>query len=72
MDVGRSQVAEQDTEVPKTSSRDRTSQWTVEQILNDPVLEMVTQLVEVPNTVSQDRIKQRTVEHLLLSRITYS
>ena len=45
------------------SSRDRTSQCTVEQILNDPVPEtmkqlvetpeMMTQLVEVPKTVSQ-------------------
>ena len=64
VDVDGSQVAEQDTEVPKTSSRDRTSQRTVEQILNVPVPEMVIQLVEVPNTVSQDRFKQRTVEHI--------
>ena len=59
VDVDGSQVAKQDTEVPKTSSRDRTSQCTLEQILNVPVPEMVTQLVDVPNIVSQDRIKQR-------------
>ena len=56
VDVFVSQVVEQVTCLPKTSSRDRTSQRTVEQILNDPV--------EVPNTVAQDRNKQRTVEHI--------
>ena len=65
VDVHKSQVVAQATEEPKTSSRDRTSQQhAAEQILNDPVPEMVTQWMEVPNTVSQDRIKQRTLEHI--------
>ena len=62
MDAHVSQVVEQVTEVPKTSSRDRTVQCTVEKILDVPVPEMVKQLVEVPKTVSQDRIQQRTVK----------
>ena len=52
----------QATEVPKTSSRDRTLQRAVEQILNVPVPEMVTQLLEVPKIIHQDRILQRTVK----------
>ena len=39
-DVYVSQVVEQVTEVPKTSSRDRTLQCTVEQILDVPMPEM--------------------------------
>ena len=45
--------------MPKTSSRDRTLQRAVEQILDVPVPEMVTQLLEVPETVS------RTVEQIV-------
>ena len=55
VDVDGSQVAEQDTEVPKTSSRDGTSQCTVEQILD----------VFVPKTISQDRIQQQTLEQIV-------
>ena len=58
-------VAEQDTEVPKTSSRDRTLQRAAEQISNALVPEMVTQLVEVPEIISPDRIQQRTVEQIV-------
>ena len=50
-DVDGSQVAEQDTEVSKTSNCDRTLQRAVEQIFDVPVPEMVNQLVEVPETV---------------------
>ena len=57
--------AEQDTEAPKTSNRDRTLQCTAEQIPNVPVPEMVTQLVEVPETVSRDGVQQRTVEQIV-------
>ena len=39
-------------EATKTSSRDRISQYTVEQSLDVPVPEMAKQLVEVPETVS--------------------
>ena len=45
-DVYVSQVVEQVTEVPKTSSRDRTSQCTAEQILDVPAPEMVKQPVQ--------------------------
>ena len=65
VDVCVSQVVEQVTEVPKTSSRDRSLQCTTEQILDVPVPEMVKQLVEVPKTVLQDRIQQRTVEQIV-------
>ena len=65
VDVDGSQVAEQDTEAPETSSRDRTSQRTVEQNLNAPVPEMAKQLVEMPETVSPGRIQQRTVEQII-------
>ena len=58
----RKQIVEQATEVPKTSSRDRTLQRAVEQILDVPVPEMVTQLLEVPKIIPQDRILQRTVK----------
>ena len=50
--------------MPKTSSRNRTLQCTVEQIHDVLVPEMAKQLVEVPETVSQDRIQQRTVEQI--------
>ena len=52
-------------EATKTSSRDRISQYTVEQSLDVPVPEMAKQLVEVSETVSQDRIQQRTVEQIV-------
>ena len=52
-------------EATKTSSRDRISQYTVEQSLDVPVSEIVKQLVEVLETVSQDRIQQRTVEQIV-------
>ena len=58
-------VDEQVTEVPRTSSRDRTLQCTEEQILDVLVPETAKQLMEVPETVSQDRIKQRTVEQIV-------
>ena len=65
VDVHVSQVVAQATEVPKTSSRDRSLQCTAEQSLDVPVPEMVRQLVEVPKTVPQDRIRQRTVEQIV-------
>ena len=46
VDAYVSQIVDQDTEVPKTSNRDRTLQCTAEQIPNVPVPERVTQLVE--------------------------
>ena len=58
-------VVEQVTEVPRTSSRDRTLQCTEEQILDVLVPETAKQLMEMPETVSQDRIKQRTVEQIV-------
>ena len=58
----RKQIVEQATEVPKTSSRDRTLQRAVEQILDVPVPEMVTQLLEVRKIIPQDKILQRTVK----------
>ena len=58
-------VVEQVTEVPRTSSRDRTLQCTEEQILDVLVPETAKQLMEVPETVSQDRIQQRTVEQIV-------
>ena len=64
LDVCMSQVVEQVGEVPKTSSRNRTSHCTAEQALDVPVPEIVKQVVEVPETVSQDRIQQRTVEQI--------
>ena len=51
-------LAEQDTEAPNVSSRDRISQHTMEQTLNVPVPEMVTQSVEVLKTFSQNRAQQ--------------
>ena len=57
-----SQVVEQVLEVPKTASRDRTLQDTVERVLDVPVLEMVKQLMKLPKTVSEDGTMQRTVE----------
>ena len=58
-------VVEQVTEVPRTSSRNRTLQCTEEQILDVLVPETAKQLMEVPETVSHDRIKQRTVEQIV-------
>ena len=60
-----SQVVEQVSEVPKTSSRNRTSHCTAEQILDVPVSERVEQLAEMPKIVSQDRIQQQTLEHIV-------
>ena len=65
MDVHVPRAVEQVTEVPKTSSRDRTLQCTKEQILDVLVPETAKQLMEMPETVSQDRIKQRTVEQIV-------
>ena len=42
------QVAEQDTEVPKTSSRNRTSQRSVEQIIETPSISLAGKMVEMP------------------------
>ena len=58
-------VVEQVTEVPRTSSQNRTLQCTEEQILDVLVPETAKQLMDVPETVSQDRIKQRTVEQIV-------
>ena len=58
-------VVEQVTEVPRTSSRNRTLQCTEEQILDVLAPETAKQLMEVPETVSQDRTKQRTVEQIV-------
>ena len=49
----------------EVSSRDRISQHTMEQTLNVPVPEMVTQSVEVPKTISQNRIQQRTMKQIV-------
>ena len=46
-------------------SRDRTPQHTVEQTLDIPMPEMVTQSVEVPKTISQNRIQQRTMKQIV-------
>ena len=64
-DTHVSQVVEQVTELPKTLSRDRTLQCTVEQFLDVFVSEMVKQLVEVPKTISQDRIQQQNLEQIV-------
>ena len=65
-DVHVPQVVEQVLEVPKNPSQDRNLQGTVEQIIDDPVLEeKAEQLVEVPETVSQDRLQQRTLEEIV-------
>ena len=56
------QIVEQAAEVLKTSSRDRTLQRAVEQILDVPVPEMVTRLLEVPKIIHRDRILQRTMK----------
>ena len=63
------QVVEQVLEVPKNASQDRNLQGTVEQIIDDPVLEKAEQLVEVPKTVLQDRIQQRTMEQIVDDRV---
>ena len=65
VDVHVPRAVEQVTEVPKTSSRDRTLQCTAEQIFDVLVPEMAKQLMEVPETVSQDRIQQGTVEQIV-------
>ena len=49
----------------EVSSRDRTLQCTVEQILDIPVPETAKQLAEMPKIVSQDRIQERTVEQTI-------
>ena len=59
-----SQVVGQVTKVPKTSSRDRTVQCTVEQILDVPVPEMVKQLVgrrPFPRTESNSGVWSRSL-----------
>ena len=65
IEIQYQKVDEQVTEVPRTSSRNRTLQCTEEQILDVLVPETTKQLMEVPETVSQDRIKQRTVEQIV-------
>ena len=62
VDVLVAQAVEQVLKAIKIPSRDRILQCTVEQILDDPVLEKAEQLAEVPKIVSRDRIQQRTVE----------
>ena len=52
IEIQYQKVVEQGTEVPRTSSRDRTLQCTEEQILDVLVPETTKQLVEVPETVS--------------------
>ena len=49
----------------EVSSRDRISQYTMEQTLDVSMPEMVKQLAEVPETASPDRIQQRTVEQIV-------
>ena len=49
----------------EVSSRDRISQYTIEQTLDVPMPEMVKQLVEVPKTISQNRIQQRTMKQIV-------
>ena len=57
-------------ESSSVESRDRTLQSTVEQIHDDPVPEMVEQLVKLPKTVSQDEIQTvQTMEVPLLQFI---
>ena len=46
-------------------SRDRIPQHTMEQTLDIPMPEMVTQSVEVPKTISQNRIQQRTMKQIV-------
>ena len=46
-------------------NQDRISQCTVEQTLDVPMPEMVTQSVEVPKTISQNRIQQRTMKQIV-------
>ena len=62
VDIQVLQVVGQVTGVPKTPSRDRILQCTVDQIFD--VL-MMKQLMEVPKTTSQDRIQQQTVEQIV-------
>ena len=68
----RKQIVEQAAEVPKTSSRDRTLQRAVEQILDVPVPEMVTRLLEVPKIIPQDRILQRTMKQAGATQVLQS
>ena len=49
----------------EVSSRDRILQHTMEQTLDVPMPEMVTQSVEVPKTISQNRIQQRTMKQIV-------
>ena len=55
IEIQYQKVVEQVTEVPRTSSRDRTLQCTEEQILD----------VLVPETVSRDGVQQRNVEQIV-------
>ena len=68
VDVYVSQVVEQVTELPKTPSRDRTLQCTVEQILDVLVSEMVRQSVGVAKTVSRN-IPQVVEELVEVSKV---
>ena len=65
IEIQYQKVVEQVTEVPRTSSRDRTLQCTEEQILDVLVPETTKQLVEVPEIVSRDGVQQRTVEQIV-------
>ena len=61
------QVAEQDTEVPKTSSRDRTSQRSVEQIIETPAISLPGRIVEMP-VQTKEKTRQITnpqVQHVV-------
>ena len=61
------QVAEQDTEVPKTSSRDRTSQRSVEQIIETPAISLLGKIVEMP-VQTKEKTRQITnpqVQHVV-------
>ena len=55
-------LAEQDTEVPETVSRDGVQQRAVEQIVGAPVPQAVEELAEVSRVFSQDMIQQRVME----------
>ena len=58
-------LAEQDTEVSETVSRDGVQQRTVEQIVDAPVPQAVEELAEVSTIFSQDMIQQRAVEQTI-------
>ena len=65
MDAYVSQVVEQVAEWPKTLSRDRTLQGTVEPVRDVPVSRMVEQSLEIPKITPQDRILQGTLKQIV-------